>query len=102
MESNDKFGEAWEKTLKKYYGVELVPNSGAGRKKGDATIGTFLIDAKATRAKQYTIRKEDFNNISCYADRIGRTGVLCLNISGLELLVLPLGYLPWIAEMEQK
>lgn len=100
MVSNDKFGDAWERELARKYDVKLVPNSGSGRRKGDGQIGNFLIDAKATRSKEYIIRKKDVENISCLADRIGRTGVLCLNISGLELLVLPLGYLPWIAEKE--
>lgn len=56
-------------------GAEVVKNSGRGMAKGDATLGSYMIDYKFTEAASYSLNLKKFHDLEKQAWREGKTAV---------------------------
>lgn len=69
-------------------GGQRVQMSGAGDRKGDAELERFLVECKFTEAQSFRLEAKTFLKIKKEAVRIGKMPMLCVQVGGLNLVVI--------------
>lgn len=100
MISNRKRSQRQERRLAEKVGGKVTPASGAlWHQKGDVRSEHFLIEAKTTRNKQYTLKYEDLQKISHEAAISGKTPVFAITFEGVskDFAVIPFDFIDCIS-----
>lgn len=71
-QSHRSAGDAYEKYLAKLLGGQVVSGSGSGLVKGDVKVGKFLIQAKRTDGKSFSVKESNLNQAEREAMNQGR------------------------------
>jgi hypothetical protein len=83
-------GRSWERELKERGAGEKQPLSGAGwGAKNDLRTAKILREAKHTAAEaSYSLKKKDLKNLARNAAMTGRIGIMELDYSGDEYIIM--------------
>lgn len=83
-------GRRFEKALAKKLRGRLQPASGAlPFRKEDISVGSYLVQAKRTDKRQYTLKLADLNALVVHAAKAGKLPVLILWMGGRQWTIAP-------------
>lgn len=89
MVDNKTFANRREKLLARQMGGALHRQSGAGRVKGDFTVGQFKCDLKSTKGLSITVTRQMLDKIENEAWDVGKDPALVLDFGDKIWYVIP-------------
>lgn len=87
--NNKTFANRREKLLARQMGGALHRQSGAGRVKGDFTVGQFKCDLKSTKGKSITVTSAMLDKITNEAWDVGKDPAIVLDFGDKVWYVIP-------------